>query len=140
MANPGLPAGPAAATGVAGGAAKDAPMPALMEPPTAVGGTNGARQYRDASMSDEAFGLINRFYDGIDDVIRDLAERIALRDGSFLPDDPEVLNITTDHVQEAGRRIAELCRGSELVGTAPSVSALLRMAERPRKKRRGWRS
>ena len=125
----------AARPATAGGTAKDAPMPATLERPPSEPPAAGAVE---TSMSDEAFGLINEFYDGVDHVIRELAERIAVNDGSRMPDDPGVVAIEVRHVREAGRQIAELCRASDLVGSSRAVTDLLDKANRPEPARRGW--
>ena len=106
-------------------------MTATLERPAADGAV-------ETSMSDEAFGLLNEFYDGIDHVIRELAERIAVNEGSRMPDEPGVVAIEVRHVREAGRQIAELCRASELVGSSRAVSDLLDKANRTGPVRRGW--
>jgi len=61
-------------------------------------------------MSDDAFELINTFYDGVDVIVRELAEQIAVRENSFLPDQPDVVAIEKRHVQEAGRRVIQHLR------------------------------
>ncbi|QDU36165.1 hypothetical protein Mal4_04480 [Maioricimonas rarisocia] len=61
-------------------------------------------------MSDDAFELINTFYDGVDIIVRELAEQIAVRENSFLPDAPEVVAIEKRHVQQAGNRVIQHLR------------------------------
>lgn len=69
-----------------------------------------AQRHRDTSMSDEAYGLITNFYNGVDVVVRELAEQIAADDESYLPEDPTILAIEVRHVREAGRRVVESLR------------------------------
>lgn len=64
----------------------------------------------DTSMSDEAYDLINCFYDGVDVLVRDLAEQIAVDEKSFLSDDPNVVAIEVRHVREAGRKVIQALR------------------------------
>lgn len=73
----------------------------------------------DSSMSDEAFDLITCFYNGVDVMVRELAEEIAEQEGSRLPDEPNVVAIEVRHVQEAGRRVIEAFRGLLKVGRVP---------------------
>lgn len=60
---------------------------------------------RETSMSEEAFELINFFYNGVDILVRELAEQIAVDADSFLSDRPDVVAIEKAHVEEAGRRV-----------------------------------
>lgn len=57
------------------------------------------------SMSNDAYELIQCFYDGVDVVVRELAQEIAEERGSFLKDDPNVIAIEVEDVREAGRRV-----------------------------------
>lgn len=59
------------------------------------------------SLSNDAYELIQRYYDGVDVVVRTLAEEIAEARGSFLEDEPGVVAIEVEDVQEAGRRVIE---------------------------------
>ncbi len=72
-------------------------MPAVQEPP------------RPTSMSNEAYELISSYYDGIDDVIRELAEQIAVEQESFLGDKKTVA-IEESHVRQAGQQVVERLR------------------------------
>lgn len=69
-----------------------------------------AQRHCDTSMSDEAYDLITSYYNGVDVVVRELAEQIAADDESYLPDDPTILAIEVRHVREAGRRVVESLR------------------------------
>lgn len=58
-------------------------------------------------MSDEAFELINCFYDGVDVIVRELAEQIAAKDGQTKQG---VLLIEKAHVEQAGWLVLEKLR------------------------------
>ncbi len=72
-------------------------MPAAQEPP------------RPSSMSNDAYELISCYYDGIDDVVRELAEQIAIEQDSFLGDKKTVA-IEESHVRQAGLQVVERLR------------------------------
>lgn len=72
-------------------------MPAVQEPP------------RPTSMSEDAFELVHRFYNGVDVVVRELAEQIAIQEGSFL-EDKSTVAIEESHVRDAGLQIMERLR------------------------------
>ena len=87
-------------------------MPAVQELP------------RPTSMSEDAFALIGCFYDGVDVVVRELAELIAIEQGSFLGDGITVA-IEESHVQKAGLQVMErlrtLLKGGKLPPRASSL-------------------
>lgn len=69
-----------------------------------------AEPTRQSSISAEALERITCYYDGIDDVVRELAEQFAADANSFLPDAPDVVAIELDHVQAAGRYVLGVLR------------------------------
>lgn len=79
-----------------------------------------AQGHCDTSMSDEAYDLITCFYDGVDEIVRELAEQIAADEQSFLPDDPTTLAIEVRHVREAGRQVVDKLRSLLKDGNIPT--------------------
>jgi hypothetical protein len=76
----------------------------------------------ESSMSVKAWDLITCYYDGIDDVVRDLAEQVALQQGSFLEDGSTVA-VEVEHVREAGRLVIDALRELVQAGKAPPALA-----------------
>jgi len=50
----------------------------------------------------DAMELITCFYDGLDDIVRDVAEELAVERGSVLEDDPSIVAIEVEDVRQAG--------------------------------------
>jgi len=78
----------------------------------------------ESSMSSQAMDLITCYYDGVDDIVRDLAEQVAFKQESFLDDGSGMVAVETEHVREAGRLVTEALR--DLVSTGKAPPALSR--------------
>ena len=63
-----------------------------------------------AEMSSSAYELISDFYNSVDDVIRDVAERIAAARGSHSESDATIVFVERDDVLEAGKVFADAIR------------------------------
>jgi len=72
----------------------------------------------ESSMSVKAWDLITCYYDGIDNIVRDLAEQVALQQGSLL-DDGSTVAVEVEHVREAGRLVIDGLRELVKAGKAP---------------------
>lgn len=79
-----------------------------------------ANEHIPSSLSEEAFELINSLYNGVDVVVRELAQEIAAERGSFLESDPGVIAIEEEDVQEAGVRVMNALRVLLRNGELPS--------------------
>jgi len=59
----------------------------------------------ETAMNDDAFDLLNTYYDGIDDAVRALAVQCAISRDSYLPNDPSVVLVEKEDVVAAGQSI-----------------------------------
>jgi hypothetical protein len=71
-----------------------------------------------ASLSAEAHEAIQCFYDGLDVIVRELAEEIAEARGSYL-EDKKTIAIETQDVKEAGNQVIEALKGLIKQGKLP---------------------
>ena len=72
-----------------------------------------------AVMANSAYELISKFYSGVDDVIRDVAERLAAARGSVSPKDPSIVVVEREDVVRAGGLISESLRPLVADGKLP---------------------
>jgi hypothetical protein len=72
----------------------------------------------------DAFDLICCFYDGVDDIVHEVARQIAEVEGSFAPEEPGVVLITREHVEKAGCQIVETLRPLLANGRLPHSEKL----------------
>lgn len=62
---------------------------------------------KQTSVSAEAFELLQVFYEGVDVLVRELAEEIASERGSRLEGDESVIAIEVEDVRKSGERIID---------------------------------
>ena len=73
----------------------------------------------DSLMSDETFGLVNQFYDGIDDVVRDLVMQVARKRMLKAGEDVSTIMISDADVRQAAQLMMEQLQSMPFSVTTP---------------------
>lgn len=63
-----------------------------------------------SSLSNEAYDLITSFYDGVDEIVYEIAESLAKRRNDSSDAGESAVQIEVEDVREAGRLVAEALR------------------------------
>lgn len=70
-------------------------------------------------ISHDALNLLDCFTEDLYTAVRDMAEKLAVKEGSVVPGNPAMISVEDRHIRQAGKSVIEAMRQMIASGDAP---------------------